>query len=56
MSALTSNRVFSLSCSGPGGTASDTVNITVTAPSPTLSFSQLYRYWRLVGQQGYLRI
>jgi hypothetical protein len=39
MSALTSNRVFSLSCSGPGGTASDTVNITVTAPSPTLSFS-----------------
>ena len=39
MSALISNRVFSLSCSGPGGTASDTVNITVAAPSPTLSFS-----------------
>jgi len=39
ISALTSNRVFILSCSGPGGTASDTVNITVAAPSPTLTLS-----------------
>jgi len=39
MSALISNRVFSLSCSGPGGTANDTVNITVAAPSPTLTLS-----------------
>jgi len=38
MAALTSDKVFNLSCSGPGGTAIDTVNITVAAPAPTLSF------------------
>ena len=39
MSSLTSDKVFNLSCSGPGGTSSDIVNITVAAPAPTLSFS-----------------
>ena len=39
MSSLTSDKVFNLSCNGPGGTATDTVNITVAAPAPTLSFS-----------------
>ena len=39
MSSLTSDKVFNLSCSGPGGTLSDIVNITVSAPAPTLSFS-----------------
>lgn len=39
ISALTTNRNFNLSCSGPGGDASDSVNITVAAPLPTLSFS-----------------
>ena len=39
MSSLTSDKVFNLSCSGPGGTSSDIVNVTVTAPAPTLSFS-----------------
>ena len=37
--ALTTNSSFNLSCSGPGGDASDSVSITVTAPLPTLSFS-----------------
>jgi hypothetical protein len=39
MSSLTSDKVFNLSCSGPGGTSNHTVNITVVAPAPTLSFS-----------------
>jgi hypothetical protein len=39
LTALTSDKVFNLSCSGPGGTANDTVNITVAASAPTLSFS-----------------
>lgn len=39
ISALTTNRNFNLFCSGPGGDASDSVNITVAAPLPTLSFS-----------------
>jgi hypothetical protein len=39
MSSLTSDKVFNLSCSGPGGTSSDIVNITVATPAPTLSFS-----------------
>jgi hypothetical protein len=38
--ALTTNSSFNLSCSGPGGDASDSVSITVAAaPLPTLSFS-----------------
>jgi hypothetical protein len=38
--ALTANSNFILSCSGPGGDASDSVSITVAAaPLPTLSFS-----------------
>ena len=37
-SALTSNTVFTLSCTGPGGTTSQSVNVTVTsAPPPTQS-------------------
>jgi len=39
MTALTSGKVFNLSCSGPGGTASDTVSVTVAAPPPTMSLS-----------------
>jgi len=39
ISALTANSSFNLSCSGPGGDASDSVSITVAAPLPTLSFS-----------------
>jgi len=41
ISALTTNSSFSLSCSGPGGSVSDSVSITVAAPpvpAPTLSF------------------
>jgi len=37
--ALTANSSFNLSCSGPGGDASDSISITVAAPLPTLSFS-----------------
>ena len=37
--ALTANSSFNLSCSGPGGDASDSVDIAVAAPLPTLSFS-----------------
>ena len=37
--ALTANSRFNLSCSGPGGDASDSVSIAVGAPLPTLSFS-----------------
>jgi hypothetical protein len=42
ISALTTNSSFSLFCSGPGGSVSDSVSITVAAPpvpTPTLSFS-----------------
>jgi hypothetical protein len=39
ISALTTNSSFNLSCSGPGGNASDSVSVTVAAPLPTLSFS-----------------
>ena len=39
MSALTSNSSFSLICSGAGGSANDSVSVTVADPSPTLSFS-----------------
>ena len=39
MAALTSDKVFNLSCSGPGGTATNSVSITVAAPAPTLSLS-----------------
>jgi hypothetical protein len=37
--ALATNSNFHLSCSGPGGDASDSVSIIVAAPLPTLSFS-----------------
>jgi hypothetical protein len=39
ISALTSNSSFSLTCSGAGGSANDSISITVAAPVPTLSFS-----------------
>jgi hypothetical protein len=41
ISGLTSDSQFSLTCTGPGGTSSDTVSVTVAAPppTPTLSFS-----------------
>jgi len=39
MSALTSNSNFSLACSGAGGSANDSVSVTVAAPPPTLSIS-----------------
>jgi hypothetical protein len=39
MSALTSNSSYSLTCSGVGGSANDSVSVTVAAPVPTLSFS-----------------
>ena len=35
--ALTANTVFTLSCTGPGGTASQSVTITVTSAPPTSS-------------------
>ena len=38
--ALTSNRTYTVSCTGPGGTSTDSVNITVApAPSGTLTSS-----------------
>ena len=40
ISNLTSNRSFSLNCSGPGGNTSDTINVTVAAPPvPSISIS-----------------
>ena len=39
ISALTANSSFNLSCSGPGGSASDSISVTVATPLPTLSFS-----------------
>ncbi|MEO1575474.1 MAG: hypothetical protein AAFU65_11010, partial [Pseudomonadota bacterium] len=38
--ALTSNGSYTLACTGPGGSVSDTVTVTVNSvPAPTLSFS-----------------
>ena len=39
MSALISNSSFSLTCSGAGGSATESVNVTVATPLPTLSLS-----------------
>jgi len=39
VSALTSTSSFNLTCSGAGGSANKSVNVTVAAPLPTLSFS-----------------
>lgn len=39
INALTTNSSFNLSCSGAGGTTSDSISVTVAAPLPTLSFS-----------------
>ncbi len=37
MSSLTSSQTYSISCTGPGGTASDSVTISVSYPLPTVS-------------------
>ena len=37
--ALTADSTFNITCSGAGGSANDSVSITVAAPVPTLSFS-----------------
>jgi hypothetical protein len=39
ISALTADSNFTLSCSGDGGTANDTVSVSVASPQPNLSFS-----------------
>ena len=39
INALTTSKIFNLSCMGLGGEASDSLNVTVAAPLPTLSFT-----------------